>query len=155
MTEKTLRDNAAGGIVWRQQFGEVTVAVIHRTRYGDEWALPKGKLEEGETSEEAAVREVCEEIGCKKNTITVVGSAGEITYNTKGKPKIVRFWNMIIPGDQKLEKTDVEVDAVQFLPVEKAINLLTHPEQKSLLKKNKVFGDENCLVTKKAGRHPS
>ena len=37
------------------------IAVIHRPRY-DDWSLPKGKLDPGETFEEAAVREIHEEI---------------------------------------------------------------------------------------------
>jgi len=150
VTEKIQPIKAAGGIVWRHQSGVTTVAVVHRTRYGDEWTLPKGKLEKGETWKNAAVREVCEEIGCAKDNLAVIGPAGKIGYTVDGEQKIVRFWNMILLDDQKLGKTDTEVDNVQFLSIEKALTILTHPRERSLLDKNKAFGDENRLVTKKA-----
>ena len=49
---------AAGGVVVR----DGQVALVHRPRY-DDWTLPKGKLDPGESFEEAALREVEEETG--------------------------------------------------------------------------------------------
>ena len=52
---------AAGGVVWRRNgSGELEVVLIHRPRY-DDWSLPKGKLDPGESDEDAARREVLEE----------------------------------------------------------------------------------------------
>ncbi len=53
---------AAGGVVWRRGAGGIEVAVCHRP-HREDWSLPKGKLDPGETWEEAALREVEEEIG--------------------------------------------------------------------------------------------
>ncbi len=55
---------AAGAVLWRPQecTGTPEIAVIHRPRY-DDWSLPKGKLEPGETEPVAAVREIEEETG--------------------------------------------------------------------------------------------
>ncbi|MFR9729704.1 NUDIX hydrolase [Saccharopolyspora sp. MS10] len=59
--EITIR--AAGAVLWRPgPGGTPEVAVVHRPRY-DDWSLPKGKLDPGETSAHAAVREVREETG--------------------------------------------------------------------------------------------
>ncbi len=55
---------AAGGVVWRLRGGVVEVALVHRERY-DDWTLPKGKLDEGETARIAAHREVWEETGAR------------------------------------------------------------------------------------------
>jgi 8-oxo-dGTP diphosphatase len=49
-------------VLWRRQGDRVEVALIHRPRY-DDWSLPKGKLDPGETIFQAAVREVREETG--------------------------------------------------------------------------------------------
>ena len=52
---------AAGGIVLRQ--GETPLIAVVRLRKRNEWVLPKGKLDDGETAREAAQREVLEETG--------------------------------------------------------------------------------------------
>ena len=55
---------AAGGVLWRPGYREsaAEIAVIHRPRY-DDWSLPKGKVDPGETEPVTAVREVFEETG--------------------------------------------------------------------------------------------
>ena len=52
---------AAGGIVLRQV--EVPLIAVVRLRKRNEWVLPKGKLDDGETARDAAEREVLEETG--------------------------------------------------------------------------------------------
>lgn len=51
---------AAGALLWRDSGEHKTIAVVHRRRYND-WTLPKGKLQDGETWLNAALREVKEE----------------------------------------------------------------------------------------------
>ena len=123
---------AAGGLVWRYYKDEKKLAIIHRTRYGDEWTLPKGNLKKDETFEDAAKREVWEEIGCKKLRIEDI--AGEINYFVKGKIKVVVFWNMIIEGDCKF-RINQEVDKVEWVSIPKALERLTHPKEQDLVKK--------------------
>jgi 8-oxo-(d)GTP phosphatase len=54
---------AAGAVLWRNgPDGRLEVAVVHRPRY-DDWSLPKGKLDRGETAAQAAAREITEETG--------------------------------------------------------------------------------------------
>jgi 8-oxo-dGTP diphosphatase len=104
-------------------------AVIHRPRY-DDWTLPKGKLDPGETFEQAALREVAEEIG-------VHGALGaELTPSEytdhKGRSKLVRYWLMDIDVVPPFAPND-EVDDVRWLPVDEARSLLTYPRDKGLL----------------------
>ena len=56
------RVEAAGGVVVHQG----RVLIVHRPRY-DDWTLPKGKLDRGESFEDAALREVWEETGVRCN----------------------------------------------------------------------------------------
>ena len=64
MDFETAEVKASGGVVWRRtEDGEgVELVVVHRPRY-DDWSLPKGKLDPGESWEQAALREVDEEVG--------------------------------------------------------------------------------------------
>ncbi len=81
---------AAGGVVWRLADGKVEVAIIHRPRY-DDWSLPKGKLEEGETNLAGAVREVAEELG---SHVAVSRRIGEVMYDVPVGRKLVTYWVM-------------------------------------------------------------
>jgi 8-oxo-dGTP diphosphatase len=113
MTEASSFDVlAAGGVVWRYGPDDSAVlAVVHRPRY-DDWSLPKGKLDRGESFEQAAAREVMEEIGQS-------GRLGDeldpVFYeDRKGRAKAVRYWLMEVPGDAPFEVND-EVDVLDWL----------------------------------------
>lgn len=81
--------HAAGALVWRERAGRLEVALVHRPRYKD-WSWPKGKLDPGEGSPAAAVREVAEETG----TPVVLGvPLPALRYKTPdGVGKHVRYW---------------------------------------------------------------
>jgi len=119
---------AAGALLWQECNGSYTVAVVHRNRY-DDWTLPKGKLQEGETWQSAALREVKEETGYDA---CVLDFAGVVGYEVEGKPKIVRYWHMLAQGEPS-QKTDDEVDSVLWLPMTKALERLQYPLEISLL----------------------
>src|SRR5262245_30556455 len=82
---------AAGGVVVRDTAEGPLVAVIFRARYGAEWALPKGKRQDGETWQQTALREVREETGFDA---VITGVAGATAYLADGTPKLVLYWRM-------------------------------------------------------------
>lgn len=85
---------AAGGIVYRHNAaGRTEIACIYREARGD-WTFPKGKLDEGESFEEAALREVVEETGMHCRIERFVGTTNYT--HRKGKPKIVAYYLMSI-----------------------------------------------------------
>ena len=116
------RVEAAGGVLWRRSGdGSVEIAVVHRPRY-DDWSLPKGKLDEGETFEEAALREVEEETGMR---CRLGRELGETHYeDRKGRPKIVRYWAMS-DCDGEFQPND-EVDELRWVPIGDAQALLSY-----------------------------
>ena len=83
---------AAGGVIVREgPEGHLEVALIHRPKY-DDWSLPKGKLDPGESFKEAAIREVEEETGIRCGLEHELGHAEY--QDAKGRPKVVRYWQM-------------------------------------------------------------
>lgn len=127
---------AAGGLVWWDAARGVRLLVVHRARY-DDWSLPKGKLEEGETWPEAARREVTEETGF---TVICKEFAGVTTYYHGRRPKVVLFWNMIVSDQAGRQPDDgeetPEVDQIKWLDAQEAAQWLTYPAERALVAEN-------------------
>src|SRR3954471_113759 len=105
MSDEQVR--AAGGVLLRD--GEVLI--VHRPKY-DDWSLPKGKLDPGESWEEAAVREVEEETGVRAR---IVADLEPSHYrDRKGRPKVVRWYRMDVVEAGAFEP-DAEVDELRWL----------------------------------------
>jgi len=120
---------AAGGLLWDNADERRRIAVIRRIRY-DDWTLPKGKLKEGESWEEAAVREVEEETGYRP---TLRGFAGALAYQTGKGDKVVRFWHMVPVRMEQAAIDHSEVTEVIWLPVAEACAKLSYPIERALL----------------------
>jgi 8-oxo-dGTP pyrophosphatase MutT (NUDIX family) len=116
---------AAGGVVLD---ADGRVAVVHRPRY-DDWSLPKGKLDEGETFEEAALREVWEETGLR---VALGRELPPVRYSVRERPKIVRYWLMSVDSDPGFEAND-EVDELRWLSPADALELLTYDRDKEVV----------------------
>ncbi len=120
------RVQAAGGVVLDSQG---RVALVHRPRY-DDWSLPKGKLDPGESFEQAALREVEEETGLRARLVRELPS---IRYSdNKGRPKVVRYWLMDVAEDPGFEPND-EVDELRWLEPEAALTLLSYERDHQVL----------------------
>lgn len=118
---------AAGGMVWRLRRGAVEVAVIHRPSY-DDWTLPKGKLEPGESELACAVREVSEETGA---SVAVSRQLRRVRYDVEGARKHVAYWAMrYLDGEFRPHR---EVDAVTWLPLAEAGQRLSYRVDRTVL----------------------
>ncbi len=121
---------AAGGLLWRQgQDGRRRLAVVHRPHRKD-WSLPKGKLEDAEPWDQAALREVHEETGCEAR---LASFAGVLHYVPKKTPKVVVFWNMELQAEGPILHAD-EVDEVAWLTPDEALKRLTHDTERELVR---------------------
>ena len=120
---------AAGGLVCRRdEHGAAEILIVHRPAY-DDWSFPKGKLEPGESEEEAAAREVEEETGLRcrlERELTTTRYR-----DARGRSKTVRYW-LMTPVGGRLEAAN-EVDEARFVPVAEAAALLTYERDRKLL----------------------
>lgn len=115
---------AGGAVVWRERDGSREVVLIHRPGHGD-WTLPKGKLKNGEHPITGAVREVEEETGL---TPVLGRRLPSVNYLKDGWPKQVEWWAATSGRpDEEIEHTpDDEVDLVEWVPIDRARERLTH-----------------------------
>ena len=119
---------AAGGLVVRRQSGNLEIAVVHRPVHRD-WSFPKGKLEPGETFEQAARREVLEETGMTCRLVRFIGHTEYV--DRKGRPKAVAYWVMAPQAGSF--RPNGEVDELRWVTLEGATRLLTYPRDIELV----------------------
>jgi 8-oxo-dGTP diphosphatase len=117
--------NAAGGVVVR----DGRVCLVHRPRY-DDWTLPKGKLDRGESFEDGALREVWEETGLRCRLIRELEPAKYKDH--KGRPKTVRYWTMEVRSDEGFEPNE-ETDELRWVTPEQALELLTYDRDRDVV----------------------
>jgi 8-oxo-dGTP diphosphatase len=144
---------AAGGVVWRaRRSGAATsdltdrpgaelrgvypaallgieLVMVHRPRY-DDWSLPKGKAESGESGEQTAQREVEEETGLR---CRLADELATVHYETtRGEQKTVRWWAMTVERDLGFEPND-EVDEVRWVDVAEFDRLSAFPTDREVV----------------------
>jgi 8-oxo-dGTP diphosphatase len=103
------------------------VAVVHRPRY-DDWTLPKGKLDRGETVPQAAVRELAEETGFD---VVLGRHLNTVRYSVDGAAKQVDYFAARVIGGQF--EPNEEVDELRWLTVPQAREILTYPQDVAVL----------------------
>lgn len=120
---------AAGAVLWRSNGIAPEVAVIHRPRY-DDWSLPKGKVDAGETEPVTAVREVREETGY----VSRLGRRlGVVSYPIEQGVKRVWYWAARqIDGEFT---PNAEVDQLIWLPVDDAMKQVAYPHDRKVLRR--------------------
>ena len=135
---KARHDNSAGGVVARPAGGEYQVVLI---RNGERWSLPKGRIEPGESPDQAAAREIAEECGLSRAELhPVAGLPGsDYVYQHEGVLifKHVEYFLYEAPPDAKLEPQLSEIDAAEWFSIEDAIIRATFKDAKTALEKSK------------------
>jgi 8-oxo-dGTP pyrophosphatase MutT (NUDIX family) len=106
---------AAGGLVWRRvrRNADVEIAIVHRLKQND-WSLPKGKLEDGESHHDAALREVWEETGLRCDLGPKLTETRYVTPT--GEAKRVRWWAMTVRSDDGFNPGH-ETDGLRWVPL--------------------------------------
>ncbi|PAY03549.1 NUDIX hydrolase [Bradyrhizobium sp. UFLA03-84] len=118
---------AAGGIVLRRE-SPPRIAVV-RLRKRNEWVLPKGKLDDGETARDAAEREVLEETG---HDVEVHEFLGTLVYDSGGRSKVVHYWRMDA-GGKPVRELMSDIKEVDWLPFDAALERLSRSYERTFL----------------------
>jgi 8-oxo-dGTP pyrophosphatase MutT (NUDIX family) len=134
------REFSAGGVLVRRLRGEWVLAAI---RPGGKpaglWALPKGRIDDGESGEATALREVEEETGARGRSL---GKLGDVRYwfNWRGEKifKVVSFFLVRYEGGRLGAIADEfrhEVAEVRWLPLADAPRLLAYGGEREMAAK--------------------
>ena len=132
MARRTLEETSAGGLILDS---DQRAAVIGRTNaHGNlSWSLPKGHLEEGESLEAAAIREVSEETGIAGRVVAPLGII-DFYFTAEGQRihKTVHHYLLIAEGGE-LNGDDAEVDAVAWVPLNELTDRLAYADERRLI----------------------
>ncbi len=131
-SEKTGVVFASGVVPWRRtSSGEIEILLIHRPRY-DDWSVPKGKRDDGESDEQCAIREMHEETGIWGELGRPLPTA--MYTDHRGRPKEVAYWLMeVAVGEPKSFEPNDEVDELAWFPLAAAQEKLSYTLDQGLL----------------------
>ena len=130
---------AAGAVLWRRSAEHgVRIALVHRPRY-DDWSLPKGKADPGETAPITAAREVVEETGFRCR----IGRAlTTVSYRVTGRDKTVQYFAAETIDGAFLANR--EVDRLEWVPVRAAASRLSYEYDRAVVA---TFAVQPCDLT--------
>lgn len=125
---------ACGGVLFHEHNGEIYVLLIRRRGF---WDIPKGKIEEGESREMCARREVAEEVGCELPEI--VDSLG-YTYHeyemADGMYAKTTWWYVMITNSQDFTpQTEEDIEEVRWVELREAGTLVSFDNLKRVLER--------------------
>ena len=121
---------SSGGVV---VFGN---AILLLRKYNGDWVLPKGKVEKGESLEEAAKREVKEETGVKADIIRYLGEI-HYTYkdsknNSDGVHKIVHWYMMKSYDLQAKPQREEGFVEAKYIHLNKVVEILRYDDEREI-----------------------
>ena len=135
-SSKRVEEISAGGLVVDKS-GEMGLLIGRIDKRGRMlWSLPKGHIEAGESPEEAALREVCEETGIKSAITRSLGVI-DFWFMAEGKRihKTVHHF-LFAEKSGKLEPQLSEVDEVKWFPLDDIAKTLAYPDERKLIQRS-------------------
>jgi 8-oxo-dGTP pyrophosphatase MutT (NUDIX family) len=126
-------ETSAGGVVYRRVPGDAFFLLI-RDPY-ENWGLPKGHLERGETPEQAALREVGEETGIQR--LELRGPLGTIDWFFREGPDLIHKYChfFLMETDDQTTRPQLEegISECLWLPLDEALQTLTYDNARTVL----------------------
>ncbi len=143
-TADCLYESSCGAVVYRAINGETRYLLIKNRRSAN-WGFPKGHIEQGETREETAAREVLEETGIHITIIPDFVSTSEYTIQGRVEKSVTIFLASTNDTQTKIQREEIE-DYV-WLNYEKALETLKFENDRAILERAAAFLENDCAVT--------
>ncbi len=127
--QEIVREPTAGGIVFRRNNkGEVEILLIQDHK--DRWTIPKGHIEEGETAQEAARREIGEEAGL--HDIDMLGWLGKIHFRYRRIDKLVLITQQVYLMRVKTSGNEIQkedwMNGIKWFSFNEALDLIEYED---------------------------
>jgi len=126
--QEIVREPTAGGIVFRH--GEKGVEILLIQDAKDRWTIPKGHIEEGETAQQTARREIGEEAGL--NQVDILGWLGKIHFRYRRIDKLVLMTTQIYlvraKGDTNDIKKEEWMNGIKWFTFQDALDAIEYED---------------------------
>jgi len=131
--KKTKLEISSGGVVYRKTESEPRILLI-KDSYG-RWALPKGKIEKGETPKTAAIREIQEETGL--SDLKIVDQLGQVKYfyRLHDQPIFKIVYHFLIESEQGKLKPNYEIQDARWFKAVETSKIVAYKNIRSILQK--------------------
>ncbi len=137
--QEIVREPTAGGIVFRHgNDGDVEILLIQDAK--DRWTIPKGHIEEGETAQQTARREIGEEAGLFN--VDMLGWLGKINFRYRRIDKLVLMTTQIYLVRVKTDGNEIQkeewMNGIKWFPFNEALDLIEYEDIAKLMLKAKT-----------------
>lgn len=126
--QEIVREPTAGGIVFRHGKKGVEILLIQDAK--DRWTIPKGHIEEGETAQQTARREIGEEAGLKE--LDLLGWLGKIHFRYRRVDKLVLMTTQIYlvraKGDTNAIQKEEWMNGIKWFPFHEALDVIEYED---------------------------
>ena len=129
-------EKSCGAIVYRKYHGNTEILLVRSIKSGH-WSFPKGHVEEGETEEETARREIKEETGL--DVLLDTGFRETVTFSPKRNTKKTVVYFVGIATSHELIPQQEEISELKWHEIGQAVSVLTYENDKMIVNKAKAF----------------
>ena len=124
---------SAGGVVFRRDHDALEILICKDAGY-HRWVLPKGLVAQGESYEQAALREVQEETGIHARLVSSLGDPEQYVYMARGVRVFKRVYYFLMEYESgSIDLHDHEMEDVRWVSIDEALDLLAFDGAKRMV----------------------
>jgi len=147
VTKPIYEEVKAGGILYKVENEKLLTCIIHRPKI-DDWVIPKGHVEERESLQDAAIREVAEETGFDGRIEQLLDLQKYEWSDDEGGRHLCRNYVFLMEyvGESKISMTEEEVDEIVWMGIDEAIDKVSYDGTRGILKQVEELLSQKQIV---------